>query len=77
MSLYVTVFAGTAPIGGLLAGALAQGFGAAFALSIGAALAVTVLAFVAWRLRSVQMPRGDIASEIRSEPPRQLANRAA
>ena len=28
MALYVTVFAGTAPIGGLLAGALAQAFGA-------------------------------------------------
>ena len=50
MSLYVTVFAGTAPLGGLLAGALAQGFGAAFAFSMGAILAVSVLALVAWQL---------------------------
>ena len=77
MSLYVTVFAGTAPIGGLLAGALAQGFGAAFALSIGSALAVTVLAFVAWQLRSVQMPRSGMSDQDASEPPRQLAKRAA
>jgi MFS family permease len=56
MSLYVTVFAGTAPIGGLFAGAVAQAFGAAFALSLGAGLAVVVLLFSAWRLRSVRMP---------------------
>ena len=77
MSLYVTVFAGTAPIGGLIAGALAQGFGAAFALSVGAALAVAVLAFVAWQLRSVEMPRSRVSGQVGSEPPRQLANRAA
>ena len=77
MSLYVTVFAGTAPIGGLLAGALAQGFGAAIALTIGASLAVAVLAFVAWRLRSVQMPRGEIAGQAQAEPPLRVANRAA
>jgi hypothetical protein len=57
MSLYVTVFAGTAPIGGLFAGAVAQAFGAAFALSLGAALASVVLIVVAWRLRSVRMPQ--------------------
>jgi hypothetical protein len=56
MSLYVTVFAGSAPIGGLFAGAVAQAFGAAFALSLGAALASVVLIVVAWRLRSVRMP---------------------
>ena len=59
MSLYVTVFAGTAPIGGLFAGAVAQAFGAAFALSLGAALASVVLVVVAWRLRSVRMPQLD------------------
>jgi MFS family permease len=57
MALYVTVFAGTAPIGGLFAGALAEAFGAAFALSTGAALASAVLLMVAWRLRSVRMPQ--------------------
>jgi MFS family permease len=57
IALYVTVFAGTAPVGGLFAGALAEAFGAAFALSLGAVLAVAVLALVAWKLRSVRMPR--------------------
>ena len=57
MALYVTVFAGSAPIGGLFAGALAEAFGAPFALSFGAALATGVLALVAWRLRSVKQPR--------------------
>jgi MFS family permease len=57
MSLYVTVFAGSAPIGGLVAGAMAEAWGAAAAFSVGAALAAVVLAWVAWRLRSVRMPR--------------------
>ena len=56
MSLYVTVFAGTAPIGGLLAGTLAQAFGAAAAFSIGALLASAVLLLVAWRLGGARPP---------------------
>ena len=56
MSLYVTVFAGSAPIGGLLAGSMAEAWGAPAAFSIGAALAGGVLVLVAWRLRSVRMP---------------------
>ncbi len=79
MSLYVTVFAGTAPIGGLLAGALAEAFGAAFALSAGAALAVGVLVVVAWHLRSVRMPRshGSSAVERHDERRREVVTRAA
>ena len=61
MALYVTVFAGTAPIGGLLAGALAQAFGAPVAFSVGAALGAGVLAFVAWNLRAKE-------PEARAEP---------
>jgi ABC-type nickel/cobalt efflux system permease component RcnA len=76
MSLYVTVFAGTAPLGGLLAGALAQGFGAAFAISLGAVLAVGVLALVAWQLRSVHMPRSDARARA-TERPREIASQAA
>lgn len=57
MSLYVTVFAGTAPLGGLFAGAVAQAFGPAVGFSVGATLAFGVLALVAWRLRSEPMPR--------------------
>ena len=53
MALYVTVFAGTAPIGGLLAGSLAQAFGAPVAFSVGAALGAGVLALVAWNMRAV------------------------
>jgi MFS family permease len=64
MSLYVTVFAGSAPIGGLVAGALAQAFGAPVAFSIGAALASGVLVLVAWRLRGVQVPRVSAAPVI-------------
>ena len=41
MALYVTVFAGSAPIGGLVAGSLAQAFGAPVAFSVGAALAAS------------------------------------
>jgi MFS family permease len=57
MALYVTVFAGSAPIGGLFAGALAEAFGAPFAFSFGAALATGVLGLVAWKLRSARPPR--------------------
>ena len=57
MSLYVTVFAGSAPIGGLLAGAVAQAWGAPVAFSVGAVLAGVVLAVVAWQLRGVTVPQ--------------------
>ncbi len=58
MSLYVTVFAGTAPIGGLFAGAMAQAFGAPTGFVVGGALAIGILVLVAWRLRNVEEPRG-------------------
>jgi MFS family permease len=79
MALYVTVFAGTAPVGGLVAGALAQAFGAPVAFSIGAALASGVLAVVAWRLRSVRMPRIGVAARPArdAEPARTIAREAA
>lgn len=57
MALYVTVFAGSGPLGGLFAGGVAQLAGAPFALSLGAGLAVGVLGLVAWRLRGIRMPR--------------------
>jgi len=61
MSLYVTVFAGSAPVGGLFAGAAAQAFGASVAFSLGAALAIGVL-ILAWsRMRGVRMPPLDVA----------------
>jgi MFS family permease len=70
MALYVTVFAGSAPIGGLLAGGLAQAFGAPFAFSLGAAMASVVLILVAWRMRSVRMPR--LEAPARLEAPREI-----
>jgi MFS family permease len=63
MSLYVMVFAGTAPIGGLFAGAMAQAFGAPAGFVVGASLGIGVLGLVAWRLRSVDEPRGFVARE--------------
>jgi MFS family permease len=59
MALYVTVFAGTAPIGGLLAGALAEAFGVPAAFVVGAALSIATVALVAWRLR-VAAQRGQL-----------------
>lgn len=58
MALYVTVFAGSGPLGGLFAGALAQAFGAPVGFVVGALLAGGVLGLVAWRLRGVEEPRG-------------------
>jgi MFS family permease len=52
MSLYVLVFAGSAPLGGLLAGTLAELFGAAMAFVIGAVASAAVLVVVAWQLLS-------------------------
>jgi MFS family permease len=66
MALYVTVFAGSAPIGGLLAGSLAQAFGAAVAFSIGAAAAASVLALVALKLRA---PSAEPAADVVPERP--------
>ncbi len=56
MALYVTVFAGSAPIGGLLAGGMAQAWGAPVAFSVGASLAIGVLALAAWHLRGARLP---------------------
>lgn len=50
MALYVTVFAGTAPIGGVFAGGVAQLWGAPLAFLLGAVLASGVLALVAYEL---------------------------
>jgi len=50
MALYVTVFAGTSPIGGLFAGGVAQIWGASTAFLAGAVLAGAVLAVVAYQL---------------------------
>ena len=50
MALYITVFAGATPIGGVFAGSIAQLWGAPAALVVGAGLGAVVLAVVAWQL---------------------------
>jgi MFS family permease len=50
MSLYVTVFAGSAPIGGFFAGAVAEIWGAPAGFVLGAALSVLFIGLVAWQL---------------------------
>jgi predicted MFS family arabinose efflux permease len=51
MALYVTVFAGTTPIGGIFAGGLVEIWDVPRTLVVGAALALTATGFVTWRLR--------------------------
>jgi MFS family permease len=51
MSLYVTVFAGSAPLGGLFAGAVAEAFGTPLAFVAGSILSLAVLGIVAFGLR--------------------------
>ena len=77
MSLYVTVFAGSAPLGGLLAGSMAEAWGAPVAFSVGAALASAVLLLVAWRLRGVRMPEAGASVTARPQVVREAAHRAA
>lgn len=50
MALYVTVFAGSTPIGGLVAGAVAQTWGPPAGFLIGAGVTVLFIGLVAWQL---------------------------
>jgi MFS family permease len=50
MSLYTTVFAGSAPVGGLLAGFMAETIGAPAAFIIGASAAGVFVVLVGWQL---------------------------
>ncbi|MEP6807499.1 MAG: MFS transporter [Chloroflexota bacterium] len=50
MALYVTVFAGSTPIGGLFAGAVAQAWGPPAGFLVGAGLATIFILVVAWQL---------------------------
>ena len=51
MALYVTVFAGTTPIGGIFAGGLVEIWDVPRTLVVGAVLALAATGFVTWRLR--------------------------
>ncbi len=62
MSVYTTVFAGSTPFGGLTMGALASGFGAAFAMAVGGAISVlTGLLGLVWINRIRQRPAAAVA----------------
>jgi MFS family permease len=50
MSLYVTVFAGSAPIGGFFAGGVAELWDARAAFLLGAAISTVFIGLVAWQL---------------------------
>jgi hypothetical protein len=59
MSLYVTVFAGSAPLGGLFAGFVAEAWGTPAAFLAGSALSMLTIAVVVLGLRSAAQ-RGDL-----------------
>jgi predicted MFS family arabinose efflux permease len=67
MSLYVTVFVGTAPIGGLFAGGVAELWGPAAGFVLGSALAAIVLVTVAVGLRRSRAAARPIRAEARRE----------
>ncbi|MEO8510557.1 MAG: MFS transporter [Chloroflexota bacterium] len=58
MALYVTVFAGTTPIGGIFAGGLVEIRDVPTTLVVGAALSLAATGFVAWRLRMARATGG-------------------
>jgi predicted MFS family arabinose efflux permease len=62
MSLYVTVFAGSAPIGGFFAGSVAQLWGPPAGFLLGAAIASIFVAIVGWQLVRTGAARTDAAA---------------
>jgi predicted MFS family arabinose efflux permease len=50
MALYVTVFAGSTPIGGLIAGAVAQAWGPPAGFLVGAGATVLFIGLAGWHL---------------------------
>jgi MFS family permease len=59
MSLYVTVFAGSAPLGSIFAGAVAEAYGASAAFLVGAVISALVLAAAGYGVRRA-MRRGPL-----------------
>ncbi|HEY7332793.1 MAG TPA: MFS transporter [Candidatus Limnocylindria bacterium] len=81
MSLYVTVFAGSAPIGGFFAGFVAQLWGPPAGFLLGGAIASIFVAVVAWQLARSPESWTDAAARARrsgeTTPPDPPARRAA
>jgi MFS family permease len=65
MALYVTVFAGSTPIGGLVAGAIAQTWGPPAGFLVGAGVTVLFIGLVAWQL--VVRGKGQVVLPTRPE----------
>ncbi len=65
MSIYTTVFAGSSPIGGLFAGAIAAAAGVAAALLVGGAVSVGAAAVAALRVRA--LPSGESGARAASQ----------
>jgi MFS family permease len=60
MALYVTVFAGSTPIGGLFAGTVAQAWGPPAGFLVGAGVTTLFIGLVAWHLVVVGKARVDL-----------------
>jgi MFS family permease len=80
MSLYVTVFAGSAPIGGFFAGLVAQVWGPPAGFLLGGGIASIFVAVVGWQLAAAGGSWTDAAGARSGSPPAtepQLGRRAA
>ena len=67
MALYVTVFAGSTPIGGLVAGAIAQAWGPPAGFLVGAGVTVLFIGLVGWQL--IVRGKGQVVLPARPEVP--------
>jgi predicted MFS family arabinose efflux permease len=68
MSLYVTVFAGSAPIGGFLAGAVAEVWQAPAGFVLGSLLSALAIGLVAWQLLLRDKDWADASASARALP---------
>lgn len=69
MSLYVMVFAGSAPFGGFFAGTVAQLWGPPAGFVVGGAIASVVVGLVAWQHLASRGSRTDAAARVGVPPP--------
>ena len=62
MALYVTVFAGTVPLGNLFAGSVAEAWGSAAGFIAGGLISLAIIGFVGWQLRGRHVPATQYAA---------------